>query len=274
MTKKIKRNLLLVLLGLVAFELALLFAVTDLNIWLAIGNVNAPFAIFMEVIGELAAPILLIVCGMVISFYFKTQLSDPHHTQKFYVGLVCIAGGQGYCLLTYFKLNVWYAIICVIVNALLLFFFFTLLKKLNEGRLFQLYCVAITAIIYGVIVLITITIIKECWGRVRPREMVDVAEFTRFYLPQGFTGSRSFPSGHVSNACIIYTITMLAPLFKKLWAKILIYALPIIWILLMAINRVVIGAHFASDTLFAIIISITLFYIIKPIVIRKIGENL
>lgn len=274
MTKKTKRNLLLVLLGLAAFELSLLFAVTDLNIWLAIGNVNAPFALFMEVIGELAAPILLIVSGMVIALYFQTQLSDPHHTIKFYAGLVCSVGGQGYCIITYFKLNIWNAIVCVIVNAALVYLFFTLLKKLNEGRLFQLYCVAITAICYGITVLLTITIIKECWGRVRPRDMTDIAQFTRFYLPQGFTKNRSFPSGHVSNACIIYSITMLAPLLKKLWAKILIYALPITWILLMALNRVIIGAHFASDTLFAIIISIGLFYIIKPIVFRKIDEKL
>ncbi|MEG2814287.1 MAG: phosphatase PAP2 family protein, partial [Oscillospiraceae bacterium] len=156
-----------------------------------------------------------------------------------------------------------------------LFYFASIyIKKLTPENLFATYCVAVTAVIYCISVLLIICIIKTFWGRVRPRDMQNLSEFSPWFLPQGITGNHSFPSGHTSNATVLAVITMFAPLTEKKWKKFSLYAISAIWIVFMAITRIVCGAHFASDTLFAIAISLTLLQVSKNLSGRFISKNL
>ncbi|MHA1121326.1 MAG: phosphatase PAP2 family protein [Candidatus Heimdallarchaeota archaeon] len=116
--------------------------------------------------------------------------------------------------------------------------------------------------------LIFVQITKLLCGRVRYRELVNIGfEFYRpWYSPLGPTLEHaSFPSGHTAMGW------MLLPLIiyireKKLDKSLKIYLITTIiyWGLFVAVSRVIVGAHFASDVLFstgmAFIVTIFLYY--------------
>ena len=106
-----------------------------------------------------------------------------------------------------------------------------------------------------------IQIVKFFWGRVRFRELDAVfSQFTPWYLPQGFTGFDSFPSGHAATGFMLLAILILLEK-KKMWMKNLALTLIIFWGILLAFSRVVIGAHYASDVLFgSFFIILSFFY--------------
>lgn len=271
-----RKVLTIVLAAFVFIELAILFAAKDLNIWLSFGAPDSAWGLGMEVLGELVAPFIFVISGIVMSLYFNTQPDNEvkHKMLKVYTGLLFVVVGLGYSVLVLLRLEKWLAFVCILITGVLFYFVIRLLKNVDHGRLFQLYCIALTAIVYCVAVLIFINIFKMLWGRVRPRELISLEEFTPWYLPQGINGNRSFPSGHTANATILYIITMFAPIASKKLTKILLYVIPAVWILTMAISRVLVGAHYASDVLFGAAISIGIFYIVKRFTVRYIAKTI
>jgi membrane-associated phospholipid phosphatase len=92
--------------------------------------------------------------------------------------------------------------------------------------------------------------LKATWGRVRFRDLDALAnDFTPWYLPQGFTGHLSFPSGHAAMGWVLLPLLALfrpgSPGFVR--AAVLLGG----WGLFVAASRVVVGAHYASDVLFS-----------------------
>ena len=111
---------------------------------------------------------------------------------------------------------------------------------------------------------ICIQIVKWFWGRVRFRELdAAFSQFTPWYLPQGTTGYDSFPSGHAAMGWILLALLILFT-NKKPWIKYLVFALIFLYAVVLALSRVIIGAHYASDVLFgSFFIIITFLYFSK-----------
>jgi len=92
--------------------------------------------------------------------------------------------------------------------------------------------------------------VKYFWGRVRFRELdAAFSQFTPWYLPQGITGFDSFPSGHAAMGWMLLALLILLA-NKKQWVKYSVFILISLWGVTLALSRVVIGAHYASDVLF------------------------
>lgn len=276
--KNTKKYIAILIAIFVFLELSLIFGEYDLDIWVKYGNAESAFGLTMEIIGELVAPLLFAVSGIIIAIYYQSQANgEKRKNGKIYFAIGCIVAGLGYSIyvLTTRGLNIFVSAGCIIGVGVFFAIMLALIKKVDANRLFQLYCVAVTTIMYCVAVLVVINIFKITWGRVRPRELANhYVDFTPFYLPQGITGHRSFPSGHTSNATILYVITMFVPLVKKKISKVLLYVIPAIWIIVMAYSRVICGAHFASDVLYGATISIITFYIVKSLSVRYIAKQL
>lgn len=156
-------------------------------------------------------------------------------------------------------------------------------KHFNEDTLKKLFKLCITATVAVVVANLLIMIVKDPVGRMRFRainstvgqgliERGDVVGFTRWYVANGQPNEgvingfidnymasdafKSFPSGHTCAAATVYAIILVPDLFelkgKKngLGAKIACWAVPIVITMLVAISRIVCGAHYMSDVTF------------------------
>ncbi len=78
---------------------------------------------------------------------------------------------------------------------------------------------------------VCVQVLKHVFGRVRPEEILVIADYG------------SYPSGHAANGATLGVAAMV--LFPRLW----VYVVASAWMLLMAISRTLVHAHWLSDTL-------------------------
>ncbi|QIG39846.1 phosphatase PAP2 family protein [Microbacterium sp. 4R-513] len=76
-----------------------------------------------------------------------------------------------------------------------------------------------------------VQILKHTFGRARPEDIIVLSDFG------------SFPSGHVANAATVAVALMV--IFPSIWTVIG----GVVWVLLMALSRTYLHAHWLSDTL-------------------------
>ena len=140
------------------------------------------------------------------------------------------------------------------------------LYKIPEEKVLKYKRAALITVLLVLTEIISVNIFKVYWGRVRFRDILDdFSKFTPWYLLQGNTGNTSFPSGHTAEAWTIIVLTLFVSKEKiKLYRFALIAA--IVWGTLVAISRVVIGAHFASDVTVGAAITIGIFFLLKLII--------
>ncbi|MEI7668246.1 MAG: phosphatase PAP2 family protein, partial [Erysipelotrichaceae bacterium] len=109
-----------------------------------------------------------------------------------------------------------------------------------------------------------VSLLKMGWSRVRFRDMgLSVSAFTPWYLPNGFLGNykwASFPSGHVATATVIFVFTLLPTVLSSLkkYNK-LISIICYLWLIMVMLSRIIMGAHFLSDTIVGVLITLSLF---------------
>jgi len=121
-------------------------------------------------------------------------------------------------------------------------------RRLKTHRRAALYLVMVMLIGPGLLVNL---ILKEHWGRPRPRQIKEFGGNER-YVPPGKMGpgGHSFPSGHASAAFYLITpFFILRKRNRKLALSSLLFGL--CYGSLMGIGRMIQGAHFFSDILFS-----------------------
>lgn len=101
--------------------------------------------------------------------------------------------------------------------------------------------------------LVLVQIIKILWGRVRFRDLAPgFGDYTPWFLPQGVTRNRSFPSGHTAMGWMFLPLLIAIKDRKNMdLVKISLYVLIFGWGIFVGLSRIVIGAHYASDVLFS-----------------------
>lgn len=118
--------------------------------------------------------------------------------------------------------------------------------------------------------ILAVNVIKMIWARPRMRSIDDVSEFKHWYEINGWTTDnelKSFPSGHTANAMVSLGYLVFVPFIKKLKAKhIIIFA--IIWTSLVALSRVVLGAHFLSDVIVGSYITIWIYALLNKYLLK------
>lgn len=123
------------------------------------------------------------------------------------------------------------------------------------------------ATVYMVLNQGVVNLFKLIWQRTRFDDMLaagpsGLQHFTPFTQPGGFGGS-SFPSGHVANAAGIFVLIILCDLYAG-WRENrgVVRGGCWVYIVAMAVARILIGRHFLSDTLAAAGIVALLFYVL------------
>ncbi len=277
-----KRNKILFFLPAAAIWLAaLIFAgFCDLDISLSFADPMSVFGRFLEIVGEIPAILfasfncsLIAVCllrrgtkgrdvilaalsiiGMVGTAYYTTNATFGYiKGWRDDLGLSFITGGMKFFLVFF---------ITAILSALFLFLAF----RLSRERLEEFLPAAAHCVLAAIVTLFVIWCFKLLWGRVRFRQLEALSQFTPFYIPNGYTGYFSFPSGHTANATVILTVTyyfrFMSERMKKL--KPLLCTLLGLWIVVVALSRVLVGAHYLSDVLCGLAITALIVYLCRP----------
>ncbi len=147
------------------------------------------------------------------------------------------------------------------------------------------------AVILGTVALYLIVhFIKTPIGRMRFRTMnyikdTEFSGYTRWYVNNGKRNivsevdgvavkdsCKSFPSGHTYSAALVYTLLCLPDLLEKWnkkWVKICLYVGTIGFTGIVAISRIMVGAHYMSDVLFGGTLSFLAMVIFREIFIFK-----
>ena len=175
------------------------------------------------------------------------------------------------------KTPTWLLVIVVLTALLLTALGLFAVRVFNDRQIEAMFTVAIATVVFIAVSLIIVEVIKKPVGRIRYRAM-NVAEadpalaekygFARFarwfeinkqWLSKdemmslfGTTDAlKSFPSGHTRAAGAIYFLPMLndALKIKKKGVRALLWICPVIVTGLVAVSRIIVGAHFFSDVL-------------------------
>lgn len=111
--------------------------------------------------------------------------------------------------------------------------------------------------------ILTTFVMKQFWGRVRFREMLDdVRQFTPWYQANGWNSHQSFPSGHTTAMSVILcTLQIHKDQNRYQKASVLHGCIVFLLIFLMMFCRMLVGAHFLSDVTMGLTITYT-YYIL------------
>lgn len=153
-----------------------------------------------------------------------------------------------------------------------------LAKNTDRQTIIKLASVFIIVIFANIII---INIIKIPWGRARYRLVAvnDQAYFMPWYQPgttlkdtlvaQGVLKEefKSFPSGHTANASCMLLISLLPVLSSKLTnKKNILFITGIIWTCTVALSRIIMGAHYLTDTMIALLVGLIVFIFVTKLI--------
>lgn len=101
--------------------------------------------------------------------------------------------------------------------------------------------------------LLLVQLMKLFWGRIRFRDLaIDYSNFTPWFIPLGITGNYSFPSGHAAMGWMFLPFLIYVRNRKiNFWSRTILFLLILGWGMFVALSRIIIGAHYASDVLFS-----------------------
>ena len=246
--------------------LAVVFAFTDWRISQALYNAEAGWAHFMEIYGQLPGAFVGFIGGSVLLALFKFQKTFKS-----------IAGGIGLFLLMFLASAMFWldalgaqggetnAPLALLLGLVMLILAVVLLKRLPNDKLASMKPAAQVAFALLFLAgIITVWAVKIPWGRWTYRDILDAgntALFTPWYLPQGNNGHHSFFSGHTAMAFSVLPLILF--LKKDHPARNILLAVLLLWGLIGAMSRIVVGAHFASDVLFGAGETLLWFYLLS-----------
>ncbi|MBQ8509773.1 MAG: phosphatase PAP2 family protein [Clostridia bacterium] len=267
-------------LWLIALGLATVY---DLDISLYIADPMSPFGRTLEIIGE--PPAILFAsfnCGLILACFMKkpgrgrrelllavlafigmvgAAFYTIHETFNYIAAWITDARGEA------FDFGVWGLLAAILITVIVCTAMLRFVMSLSRETLERHFSVACRCVFAAITTLAVIWCFKLGWGRVRFRQLDgDLTRFTRWYLPQGYTGYFSFPSGHTANAAVIFTSVYYLPFLREKNAKAdaVLLTLLSIWVALLAFSRVRVGAHYLSDVLFGAAITFAIVWFWRP----------
>ena len=280
---KSKLPLIILPLLLVWAAALILASFIDLDLSLAVADPLSGFGRVLEIIGE--PPAILFTSfnfALLIAYFQKKPERQRRDNILTVLSLIGMVGAAFYTIYQTFDYIAEYRsdlsgneitagpaelmasmLICIVICGAMLFFS----SRLSYDTLQRVQNAAAHCVFAAISTLVIIWCFKLIWGRVRFRQLDgDYSRFTPWYLPQGFTGYFSFPSGHTANAAVIFTATyylrFLPERLRRL--KPLAWGLLSAWIVLLALSRVLVGAHYLSDVLCGAMITFIIVYFWKP----------
>lgn len=250
-------------------------AFCDLQLDKLLNNTENIIAIWFKNTGEIPGRLICPFAGTVLFYTYKNKIQQL-------AGAIIALGGSayfGYYIGKYFFLDehrmlfsiiygLGFGITCLIIGK------FIAVSDKHRDMLRQ---IAILSIIIMFVQITAIEGMKYLWGRVRFRDLLTAGSydaFTPWYKINGINGNKSFPSGHTAGAGMSY-LMMAFPYLSKKWEnkKTLCFAVPLVYTSVVAITRLVMGAHYLSDVAMGGIVSFTIVIIAFTLYEKKFLKN-
>ena len=265
--------------------LAITFLFTDLQISIALASKNLENPNFLLKLaasfGEFPIYVGPVLFGLV---YGKTNKTKLWKLIAYFVGfiIVYIAGirmiGETFEVFFKSELGALQYAILAISSLLIYVLFFLLFERIDVSKLEKLRDVSLVMLVVSALSFFGVQVIKHLMGRVRFRALDETySEFTNFLTIREFLGGlngddfKSFPSGHTASAaCLLTSFLIPMKLSNKKWISYLTLSASVIYTVLIAVSRVCIGAHYASDVLFGFGIT-TICFVLSYMIFTKKG---
>lgn len=259
----------LAVIGL-SLGLAFLLGPIDLRISQALVDYNSSWAKFFEVFGEHPAVLLVWAGSHILLAASRTRQGGLSSALKALLLAANLLAGCAFVDMTaeralHTKPTGFQSLITLLAVTALALLVQRLLARLPAERLARFEQAAWLSLLLIAGELAVVHALKWAWGRVRFRDLLpDQSNFTLWYLPQGPTGHRSFPSGHAANSWTLLLLPVYAAAagLRAYW-RYAAWACALLWAGLTSLSRMVIGAHFATDVLFGACITITLYIVLQ-----------
>ena len=224
-------------------------AFVDLDLDIFLDNPQNPICVWLYRTGEMPARLICPLAGAMIVF------TADKLWQKIAGAAVCLGGSAyfGYYVGKYFFVEenrLVYSIVWGVGFGLVLLIAGRWVSIPEKYRK-VLFALAVAGIAALAAQLLCVEGMKYLWGRVRFRDLLSQGSydaFTPWYVINGITGNKSFPSGHTAGAGMSFLL-MLFPFAFDGWKnkKQLCFWLPFVYTGTVAFTRLVMGAHYLSD---------------------------
>lgn len=278
------------LYGVLAVVLVLiaLGSFVDYPLSLALYDATNPFAMFFAAYGAIPAPLgcvaagTLFVCG-------RSRDKKMAGTLQGIGGILVLLVGVGLaCFLPAVYLPVSPALLAgigLVLSAGTVFLVHRLAKGADRAAITR---VALAILLVILCELLVVNLIKVCWGRPRMRLVANHPE--AYFFPWWRWGTalkepliaagvaadefKSFPSGHTANATtmlLLGLIPYLKPQLQK-YQKALV-AFGFSWAAVVALSRILLGAHYLTDTAVGFLIGFLSVYLICNFLFRPRGKK-
>lgn len=257
--------------------LFLIFTFLDLAFSRAVISPETGFARWVALTGDAPLYLLLDAAGVLL-------LLDGHIGKFRFLGILSLCLGlffganrfMGYAKEIDFA-HGWIGFLLTAVYAASVFLPLFFVRKRMAERTWTVVAAALAAVALSLIVT---NLLKMAAGRVRFEAMMGLNEYAGSALGEdAYTpwyvfhfrvlgdAMKSFPSGHTGSGAYCFALWYLPVLFPALpkWAKRVLLPLPILITFVIALARVMMGAHFATDTLMAVILSLGAFLLAEEV---------
>ncbi|MFL0488438.1 hypothetical protein CN931_24865 [Bacillus sp. AFS054943] len=264
-----------VIVSLIFAILLCIFAFTDLQISHSLYEPTNKIALFLQAIGEIPAMLIALFCSMYLFKTRKNKGSRGYYLSGIGYGVIILlfAFIASFMLVHYLTISKSLILIIMICFIVATYMISKSWSKYDDARLRD---IALIGLLSVVIVLITFNLIKLGWGRERYRHMISIGSFegfSKWFIPQGIAKSdefMSFPSGHSANAALVIWLSLLPEYFASFKRKkIGIWIFILMWMILVPVSRIMVGAHFASDVTVGVAISLIVFMTTKKYIWRN-----
>ena len=173
------------------------------------------------------------------------------------------------------------ALLCVIIVGLTVWGVLRLCRGADRSTVIRV-AVVFTLVVF--LEMILVNVIKIPWGRARMRLVV--ADSRAYFMPWWQPGSelkdalvaagvkaeefKSFPSGHSANASCLMLLCLLPNICPKLEKKrTMLLFIGFGWACLVAFSRIVMGAHYLTDTVIGIAVGYAALLILSNVLLRQ-----
>ena len=227
------------------------FAFFDLDISLALLNMDSSFGKFAEISSEIPLDLLTM-----ISFAILFVGRSKKKTFWSILGsVICFIGVFEYgFFIFFFSIKYVSTKLAIILGGVLgtvmgiggLF----MAKKLLYLHREELIRVALIVVVSVLLQELFVNVLKIIWDRPRMRDLVaPYSDFCPWYKPHASkVGGDSFPSGHTAKAAGACLYTLLCDVYERLKGKRMCFLFGgLLWTIVIGVGRIVLGAHFASD---------------------------